>query len=136
MKRLLSHPTVRTHAPQLVKFALSGGIGSIIDLGTLTLLTHVLAVPEEAAFLASSLVGATCVFVINKVFTFKNADRRIGLQLLKFYTVYGPAIVANFFLSSFLFWFGLPAVLAKIVAIGTIAVANYLLSHHFVFKKH
>lgn len=134
MKRFLHHPTVRTHAPQLAKFALAGGMGSIIDLGTLAFLTRALAVPAEAAFLFSALLGATFVFVVNKHFTFKHRGTPWLPQLLKHYTVYGPAIVANFLLSNLLFLV-VPDMLAKIVAIGVIAVWNYLLSHHYVFKK-
>lgn len=133
MKRILDHPTVRTHAPQLAKFAMAGGMGSLLDLATLTLLTRVLLVPAEVSFLLSAFVGATFVFVVNKMFTFKHSGRWIP-QLLKHYTVYGPAIVANFLLSNALF-LALPDVVAKILAIGIIAAWNYLLSHHYVFKK-
>lgn len=134
MKRFLNHPTVRTHAPQLLKFGLTGGAGSLLDLGTLTLLTRVLLVPAEFAFLLSALVGATFVFVVNKLFTFRHAGAWMP-QLLKHYSVYGPAIIANFLLSNALFLF-LPDVVSKFIAIGVIAVWNYLMSHHYVFRKH
>ncbi len=133
MKRFLNHPTVRTHAPQLLKFAMAGGMGSIIDLGTLTLLTRALSVPAEAGFLFSSIVGATFVFFVNKLITFKHAGAWTP-QLLKHYTVYGPAIIANFLLSNALFLV-LPDVVSKFIAIGVIAIWNYLMSHHYVFKK-
>jgi len=134
MKKLLNHPTVRTHGPQLMKFALTGGAGSILDLGTLTLLTRVLSVPAEIAFLASAFVGATFVFFVNKHFTFKHRGNAFWPQLLKHYTVYGPAIIANFLLSNALFLV-MPDIAAKFIAIGVIAVWNYTMSHHYVFKK-
>jgi putative flippase GtrA len=134
MKKLLHHPTVRTHLPQLVKFAVAGGMGSVIDLLTLLLLTRVLSVRPEIAFFFSSFVGATFVFALNKFITFKRHDAPWQKQLLKHYTVYGPAIVANFLLSNLLFLV-MPDLLAKFVAIGIIAVWNYLLSHHYVFRK-
>ena len=133
MKKFLNHPTVRTHGPQLLKFGLTGGARSIIDLATLTLLTRVLLVPAEVAFLFSSIVGATFVFVVNKHVTFKHGGAWMP-QLLKHYTVYGPAIIANFLLSNALFLV-MPDLVAKIIAIGVIAIWNYLLSHHYVFKK-
>ena len=49
--------------------------------------------------------------------------------------VYGVAIVLNVLLSNALYWWGLHYFLAKIVAIGVIAVWNYSLSHGFIFKK-
>jgi putative flippase GtrA len=134
MKRLLNHPTVRTHGPQLMKFALTGGAGSMLDLGTLTLLTRVLSVPAQVAFLLSAFVGATFVFFVNKYFTFKHRSSALLPQLLKHYTVYGPAIIANFLLSNALFLV-MPDIAAKFIAIGVIAVWNYLMSHHYVFKK-
>lgn len=134
MKHLVQHPTIRKHAPQLVKFAMAGGAGSVLDLSTLTVLTRLLLVPSEAAFLFSALVGATFVFFVNKHFTFKHSAGGWSTQLLKHYTVYGPAIVANFLLSNALFLV-LPDLLAKFLAIGAIAVWNYLMSHHYVFKK-
>jgi putative flippase GtrA len=134
MKRFFHHPTVRTHAPQLLKFGLTGGAGSIIDLCTLTFLTRTLSVPAEAGFLFSSIMGATFVFVVNKLVTFKHGGAWMP-QLLKHYTVYGPAIIANFLLSNALFLV-LPDIAAKVIAIGVIAAWNYLLSHHYVFKKH
>lgn len=133
MKRILNHPTVQKHGPQLVKFAMAGGMGSLLDLGTLTLLTRVFSVPAEVGFLLSSLVGATFVFAVNKIVTFKHTGDWLP-QLLKHYTVYGPAIIANFLLSNALFLV-MPALPAKFIAIGVIAVWNYVLSHHYVFKK-
>ncbi len=133
MKRFLNHPTVQTHAPQVMKFIMAGGMGSIIDLATLMLLTRVLRVPAEAGFLFSSIVGATFVFVVNKMFTFRHSGAWAP-QLLKHYIVYGPAIIGNFFLSNVLFLF-IPDITAKVIAIGAIAVWNYLMSHHYVFRR-
>jgi putative flippase GtrA len=135
MKRFLNHPTVRMHGPQLMKFALTGGAGSILDLGTLTALTRVFSVPAQVAFLLSAFVGATFVFFVNKYFTFNHRASAFLPQLLKHYTVYGPAIIANFLLSNALFLV-LPDLASKFIAIGMIAVWNYLMSHHYVFKKH
>ncbi len=133
MKRFLSHPTVQKHGPQLLKFAIAGGMGSVIDLGGLALLTRVFDVPSEVGFLCSALLGSTFVFVVNKIVTFKSKGAWMP-QLLKHYTVYGPAIIANFLLSNALFLV-MPDFAAKVIAIGVIAVWNYVMSHHYVFKK-
>lgn len=122
------------HARQLMKFAMTGGAGMILDLSTLYLLTRVLHIPSEGVFFVSSFVGATFVFFINKYFTFNHHSGRLVQQLLKHYTVYGPAIIANFLLSNVLFLV-LPDLAAKFIAIGVIAVWNYAMSHHYVFKK-
>lgn len=134
MHNFFNHPTVRTHGPQLLKFGLTGGAGSVLDLGVLTLLTRVAGLHAEFAFLLSALVGATFVFFVNKHVTFHHHTGAFLPQLLKHYTVYGPAIIANFLLSNALFLV-MPDLAAKFIAIGVIAVWNYMLSHHYVFKK-
>ena len=132
--KLLHHPIVKTHGPQLVKFGLTGGTGAILDMGMLALLTRALLVPAEVSFLLSALVGSTLVFFVNRRFTFKQRGAAWGPQLLRHYTVYGPAIVANFLLSNALFLV-MSDLAAKFIAIGVIASWNYLMSHHYVFKK-
>lgn len=111
-------------------------MGFLLDMGTLALLTRVLSFPSEGAFLLSAFVGATLVFFFNKHVTFKHHSALWTAQILRHYSVYGPAIVANFFLSTFLYWIGFSDLLAKMVAVAAIAIVNYLLSHHYVFKKH
>lgn len=146
MKKLLSHPRVKRHAPQLLKFALTGGIASLIDLGTLTLLVHYDIIPEQFAFVASSCVAIVFVFIANKYFTFKNREST-GNQAVKFAIVYGGAIALNVVLSNVFYWAGthllshflsntLVALAAKAGAIGIGAVLNYTLSHSFIFKRH
>jgi len=133
--RLLQHPNVRTHLSQGMKFIVAGGIGSTIDLLSLRFLVEAAGVDPRVGFFLSSAFGASFVFVINKFVTFQNHDRKIGHQLFKFAMVYGVAIVLNVLLSNALYWWGLHYFLAKIVAIGVIAVWNYSLSHGFIFKK-
>jgi len=141
-----THNTVRKHASQIWRFAVAGGTGSIIDLGTLTLLVKYAGVSPNIAFIISTLLAVTVVFVINKYFTFGNKEKNVMHQALKFALVYGVAIVVNIAMSSFFFWVGSKyltgtidevyvALIAKALAIGIGAVWNYTLSHGFVFKK-
>lgn len=126
---------MKTHASQLWKFIICGGIGFVCDLTSLTFFVETMAVDERVAVILSSLVGAVFVFFANKFFTFRNREKSYGNQLVKFGLVYGVSIVSNALISNALLWFGVHYVLAKIVAVGVGAAWNYALSHGFVFKK-
>lgn len=144
--RLTKNHHVRKHVSQLWKFAIAGGIGSIIDLGSLTLFVEYFDINPWLAFPLSTIPAVTAVFLINKFFTFKNRERNYGSQLLKFSLVYGVAIVLNLITSYALFWLGMRyfedalrevyiALLARVGAIAIGAAWNYTLSNGFVFKK-
>jgi putative flippase GtrA len=128
------HPLVRRHLPQLLKFAVAGGLGATIDLGTLTLLVERFGFPEQYAIVPSTLSAVAVVFTINKFFTFKNRQRNVGGQLLKFALVYGVAILSNIAISAGLIAVGVHYLLSKVVAIGVGALWNYAMSHGYVFK--
>jgi putative flippase GtrA len=133
--KIFRHSKVRTHFHQLWKFCIAGGLGASIDLGGLTLLHGVVHFPVPLAYITSTLCSVAVVFFINKHFTFANKEQEVGMQLGKFALVYGGAIILNFLLSTGFYSVGVQYILAKALAIGIGAVLNYLLSHHFVFKK-
>lgn len=144
--RLAKSTHVRKHVSQLWKFAIAGGIGSVIDLGSLTLFVEYFGINPWLAFPLSTIPAVLAVFIINKFFTFKNRERSYKSQLLKFSLVYGVAIVLNLLTSYALFWLGMRlfgdglrevyvALLARAGAIAIGAAWNYTLSNGFVFKK-
>ncbi|MBI3331454.1 GtrA family protein [Candidatus Peregrinibacteria bacterium] len=135
MKHLLKNPKLRTHLSQGMKFVVAGGIGTSIDLLSLTFLVEVAGLDSRIALVASSLVGASFVFLANKFITFANREKQVGHQILKFAMVYGVAIALNAALSNALYYLGIHYFLAKFIAIAVIAVWNYALSHGFIFKK-
>jgi putative flippase GtrA len=134
--RFCSHPHVRKHVSQGLKFAICGGIGASIDLGSLTLFVEYGGIDPGIAFIPSVLLAVIFVFLANKHFTFRNHEKNYGRQAFKFALVYGTAIVFNLSVSWALLWLGLHYLIAKTAAIGIGAVWNYSLSHGFVFKKH
>ena len=135
MHRLLSHPFVRTHLSQGLKFAMAGGLGACIDLGSLTLFVEYFALPSRLAVIPSTLLAVSAVFLINKHFTFHNREHRYGRQILRFAFVYGVAICSNIGISALLITLGVHYLPSKIAAIGLGALWNYGMSHGYVFKK-
>ena len=135
MKRILYHPVVRKHVSQGLKFAICGGLGASVDLGSLTALVEVLEVNPHAGYVISTLLAVTIVFLGNKFFTFRNHEKKYASEIFKFVLVYGCAVIFNVGLSSLFFLGGMHYILAKILAIGIVALWNYCLSHRFIFKK-
>ncbi len=134
MKKLLSHPFIRTHLSQGIKFMIAGGIGTAIDLLALTLIMQLLDVGPAYVFFVSSALGASFVFIANKFITF-GSQGSTKHEAFKFAMVYGVAIALNGAFSNLFHRFGVHVLLSKILAIGVIAIWNYSLSHGFVFHK-
>lgn len=135
VKRILHHPTVRKHVSQGLKFAICGGIGASIDLLSLTILVEFFGFSPHWGYVISTLLAVSVVFVGNKFFTFRNHEKRYVSQILKFALVYGCAVIFNIGLASFFFWAGLHYLVAKVLAIGIVALWNYSLSHGFIFRQ-
>lgn len=132
---LLQKQSVKTHASQLWRFIICGGLGSVLDLSSQSVFIEFGHIDPYVASICSSIVGATFVFFLNKFFTFKNREHKTGSQAFKFMMVYGVSLVSNIAITSTLLWLGVFYTLAKIIAIGCGAIWNYALSHGFVFKK-
>jgi putative flippase GtrA len=135
MPAMFNNPRIRTHASQLWRFIICGGMGFTLDLSSAALFVEVGDVDPRIAVIFSSLVGGTFVFFANKFFTFKNREKKTGQQLFKFLIVYGVSFLSNIAIANALIWLDVHYLLAKVVAVGIGAVWNYALSHGFVFKK-
>jgi putative flippase GtrA len=144
MKHLVSHPKVRKHFKQGLKFCIAGAIGATIEFSVISVLVQQYNVPAQIAFLPSGLASLVFVFFFNKYITFGNREKKAAKQSLKFIIVYSMAFVINYSLASGLYFVGkqtLPlselniALLAKAVAIGITAFWNYFFSSGFIFKQ-
>jgi len=128
-------PRLYVHVKQGIKFIMSGGIGSLIDMVSLTAFVALLKIHPNVAFYLSSFCGAMTVFFLNKHITFRNKEKAYRKQIAKFWMVYGPAIFLNGVISTILRAMGVPYLLAKAIAIGLLIPINYMLSHGFIFRK-
>lgn len=135
MKRLLSQPWFALHMHQGAKFIMSGLGGATIEFTVVTVLVELLKLDPRIAYLPSGLLAVTFVFFFNKYVTFRNRDRDIGRQTMRFLMVYGMAFTLNYLLASTLYSLGVQYLLAKAMAIGAIASLNYCLSHGFIFRR-
>lgn len=136
MKRVLSHPLVRSHGPKFLRFLVCGGLGACIDFGTLYLLVHFYSWEEKYALLVSTGLAMIFVFFANRFFTFKvKSTKKGGAQAAKFLIVYLTAAGLNYGISLGLIAAGVHYIVAKALAIGCVMFFNYFSLNSFVFKK-
>ncbi len=126
-------PRLAPHIDQGLKFALSGGVGAVIDLGTLTALVRIAHVRPEWAATCSSFFSLLVVFLMNKFITFRSRKGKASTQILKFGIVYAIAICLNIGLSILFIRLGVHYFFAKVLAIGIVMFYNYFMLHSFVF---
>lgn len=125
------------------RFLLIGGINTLIDFGTLFILTS-FGLPIFASNIASTSLAFSFSFFANKKFTFKsqNSDLKRQIPLFIIVTLFGlwvlqiiviqllspPLVAAGLSLTAALF-------VAKICAIIVTLIWNYTLYSRVVFKE-
>ncbi|MFZ1155686.1 MAG: GtrA family protein [Solirubrobacteraceae bacterium] len=72
---------------QLVRFALVGGTGFVLNLLVYALCVHALSVPYQAAAVMAWLVAVLNNFVLNRHWTFDASAGRIHFQAIRFFLV-------------------------------------------------
>lgn len=118
------------------KSILSSSITAIADLSLLFFLREVLHWSSFAAVNASFLVAILVNFSLQKFWTFSDRNLRLThRQFAKFFMVSMINLVMNGFIMFFLMttlslWY----LGAQIITMGLLAVMNFTLYRHFVFK--
>jgi putative flippase GtrA len=124
-----------------LKFNFVGAVGIVVQLIALTILTSGLGLHYLYATVLAVETAVIHNFVWHERFTWVErcgGDRSAVLaRLLRFNLSTGlVSIVGNVVLMGVLHGrMHLPYLLANIIAIGTCALANFLVSDHLVFKK-
>jgi len=72
---------------QLVRFAIVGGTGFVLNLGVYALCVHALGVPYQGAAVVAWLVAVLNNFVLNRHWTFDASAGRIHFQAIRFFVV-------------------------------------------------
>jgi putative flippase GtrA len=121
--------------PRWLRFALVGCVSTAIDLGVFALMLYVFGWSPLAAHTAGFAVAVANSYLLNKLWTFEDRDwsrRAIGRGLRFLLVAIGGWLVGA--LVILLLVPAIPALAAKIVAIGATFVWNYTLSRLWVFK--
>ena len=75
-------PGLRARVERILKFAMTGGIGFVVDVGMLTFLTVVLDVDPYLARVFAILVAMTTTWLINRRYTFQVHGKVTGHRAL------------------------------------------------------
>ncbi|HEX4838711.1 MAG TPA: GtrA family protein [Solirubrobacteraceae bacterium] len=112
---------------QLIRFAMVGGTGFVLNLGVYALCVHVLHVAYQPAYAVAWLVGVTNNFVLNRHWTFDASAGQIHFQAVRFFTV--SLLAAAFgllLLTLFVEVVGLAKVPAEAFAVAAATPLNFL----------
>jgi len=72
---------------QLIRFAMVGGLGFVVNLAVYALFVHALSTPYQVAAVLAWLVAVINNFVINRHWTFDASAGRVHFQAIRFFVV-------------------------------------------------
>ena len=137
-------PVLKKHGTK-IRFALVGGINTLIDFGLLFAFSSLWGIPRGFSNILSTSVAFIFSFFANKRYTFKSTDKdNIVREMILFtvVTLFGLWIIQSLiihFLAPFIASFGLfdelSLFVAKLVATVASLIWNYILYSKVVFKS-
>jgi putative flippase GtrA len=112
---------------QLVRFAVVGGVGFVINIAVYAALVHGAGLDYHLASVLSWLVAVLNNFVLNRHWTFDAGDGRAHFQAMRFFVVSLVALGANQLLLTVFVESGhLPKVAAQALAVAGSMPLNFL----------
>jgi putative flippase GtrA len=122
---------------QSVRFALTGGVVSLVYLSTTTILALVVGVPFQIALPIGFSLGLAVHFTLQRVFVWTHRDKfalplrhQVGRYLTLAGTQYGVTAASTSLLPAAL---GLPTELVYLLTAACVTCTNFLLFRHRVF---
>lgn len=122
----------------LVRYVLTGGVGFLVEIAVILLFVHVLRTSAIIAVAVSFWVGLIASFLMQKLFTFRNAERT-AQALTRQTALFAVLVVVNY-LFTLLFvalvnpiW-DLPTVTRACALLITTAW-NYFVYKHVIFRR-
>ncbi|KAA5836102.1 GtrA family protein [Saccharopolyspora hirsuta] len=120
-------------SPQLLRYALIGGSGVLLDYLLFLLLFNAFGVHEQLANAISTTAGITNNFVLNALFNFRKRDR-IVVRFLRFYAVGLTGIALTFLLLQvFSGWLGIDPNLVKAGSLPVVLLLQYTINKKWSF---
>ena len=121
---------------QFIKFCIIGTLNTVIDYSVYLLLNRVFDIYFLYANIMAIAVAMTSSFVFNKYWTFRNHEKKIKSQSLKFVIVNIVYFFLNnsivFVLASYLAFYD---IFAKIIATIVCLFWNFFANRYWTFRK-
>jgi putative flippase GtrA len=112
---------------QLIRFAIVGGTGFVLNLAVYALCVHALNVPYQAAAVLAWLIAVLNNFVLNRHWTFDASAGPIHFQAIRFFVVSLAAFVFGLVLLTILVEVGsIAKVPAQALAVAASMPLNFL----------
>jgi putative flippase GtrA len=143
-------PELAERLARILKFAMTGGLGFVVDVGILSVLTVVFDVNPYGARVVAILVAMTTTWLVNRRFTFKVADRvsdarAVAAEGGRYGLVAVAAALVNYAVYAVTLW-SLPVEifgtddfsppLAAVVGSGVAMFVSYFGYSRFAFRIH
>jgi dolichol-phosphate mannosyltransferase len=122
---------------ELVKFAIVGGSGVLVNMGLLFILTRYLSVRLEIASVIAIEVSILSNFFFNNLWTFKKRDTHVPFwsRLLRYHLVTGLAGIVNYLVLLLLVKsFGLHDMISNLIGIAIGTIINYSLNSLWTWR--
>jgi len=121
---------------QFIKFCIIGAVNTIIDYSIYLLLNRVFGLYFLYANIIAIIVAMTSSFIFNKYWTFRNNEKKIRSQSIKFIIVN----IIYFFLNNFIVfalanYLAVYDILAKITATIVGLFWNFVANRYWTFRK-
>ena len=121
---------------QLVQFCVVGAVGFVINLAVFGTLVHH-GVEFHVAAVCSFLVAATNNYTLNRVWTFREHRRHIGIQGMRFFVVSLGALAMNqLVLELIVGEAGADKVVGQAIAIILVTPLNFVGNKLWSFRRH
>lgn len=124
-----------TNYAQIIKFAVAGLVGAGIEISLFILLVDFMGIYYLTANLFALSVAILVNYIISLKWVFNSGRYSRGVEFAVFLAVSFFALLLN----QLLMWFmvdsmELPTTMSKVLAIGMVAVVNFVAKKFFVFK--
>lgn len=121
---------------KLLRFAIAGGIGFLVDAGVLTLLLHVTPLGPFIARLIAIAIAMTVTWFFNRTFTFGKSGHSLAVEGFRYGSVGVTSALVNYGLYSALLLAlpGLQPLTALVLATAASMFFSFFGYSRFVFR--
>ncbi len=121
---------------KFIKFGFVGASGILVDFSITYLFKDIIGINKFVGNGFGFIVAASSNFFLNRIWTFKSKDPKIGKEMSKFIAIASAGLAIN----TFIVWFFCQGVfqfnfwVAKLVAISVVFIWNFSMNYFFNFK--
>ena len=133
--------TIKDFVIKFLKFGVVGFTGMIVDYGFFYIFMELVGLPDLVANMISFTLAATFNYILNRVWTFRSQNKKIGKEYLNFFLIsligLGINTLTLFICKKFLFteWdSNLRIYVLKLIAIAVTTIWNFFGNLLYTFR--